>query len=147
MIRSQINVFERFGRITEQVEAAAVDGVNAAVHEAARVAQDHASIDLDLELIPAHGDVDGYTGGIKSKRTSSSGRQTPIARFFDQGTLGKRRRPTKRPRKTSWTVNRADTTYTAHRGQIEGKGIAPEGFFGKARAAGRRALLARIAQR
>lgn len=148
MIRSTLKVFEFFPQITARVEQAAVEGLNAAASEAAQVAQANASIDLQLQVQPAHGDVEGYSAGIVSRRqTSAAGKTTPIARFFDKGTLGKHRGTLKRPRKSSWTeTSPAGNPYTAHRGDIAGKGIDPEAFFGKARAAGRRKLLARIEQ-
>lgn len=144
MIRATVKVFEDFPRVTEQVERAAVHGLEAAVEVAAAVAQENASIDLELELVRPHGDVEGYSAGIKSK---AKGRAdgAPIARFFDKGTLGKHKGQLKRPRRPSWTAHsRNGTPYTAHRGDVAGKGIEAEGFFGKARAAGRRALKARI---
>jgi hypothetical protein len=96
-----------------------------------------------------HGTVDGYSAGIKSRRKSSQTRggkpnATPIAWMFDRGTLGNRTRRLKRPRKESWTSSRGGSPYTAHRRDIAGKGIKPERFFGKARAAGRAKLLERI---
>jgi hypothetical protein len=148
VIRSSVKVFQRFPEITQQVERAAREGLDEAAAEAAAVAQAGASIDLEAEVIAAHGDVVGYSAGIKSrKQTRTEGRTTPIAGFFDQGTLGKRTKGLKRPRKSSWTVQRGSGSYTAHRaGDLEGKGVAPERFFGKARTAGRRKLIARLAR-
>ena len=152
MITSQVKVFQRFPQVTRDVETAAKEGLEAAAVEAAAVAQAGASIDLEIEVVPVHGDISGYSAGIKARRTSSRGRRggtaeentTPIAWFFDRGTLGNRKRRLKRPRKESWTVTRGGATYTAHRRDIAGKGIQPERFFGKARTAGRRKLLERI---
>lgn len=153
-IRSGVKVFQRFPEITQRVETACKEGLDAAAAEAAVVAQASASIDLELEVQRAEGTVDGYSAGIKSNRTSSQGRHgygadlnaTPIAWMFDRGTLGKRRRKLKRPRKEQWAVTRGGKTHVAHRGDVEGKGIEPEGFFGKGRAAGRKKLLERINQ-
>jgi hypothetical protein len=148
VIRSSVKVFQRFPQITERVELAAREGLDEAAAEAAAVAQGGASIDLELEIIPAHGNVVGYSAGIKArKQTRTEGRTTPIAPFFDQGTLGKRTKRLKRPRKASWPVQRGSGSYTAHRaGDLADKGIAPERFFGRARRAGRLKLLARIAR-
>ena len=148
MIRSSVKVFQRFPEITARVEQACREGLDAAAAEAAAVAQAGASIQLELEEIPAHGDVDGYSAGIKSRRkTANPGRTTPIAIFFDKGTLGKRRGRLKQPgrREDQWPVKRG-AGYTAHRsGDLEGKGVEAERFFLKARTAGRAKLLDRIA--
>lgn len=149
MIRSTVKVFQRFPEITERVEQACREGLDAAATEAAGVAQVSASINLELDVLPAHGDVVGYSAGIKSRRkTSNPGRTTPIALFFDKGTLGKRRGRLKQPgrREESWTVRRGSSQYIARRaGDLEGKGVDAERFFVKARTAGRRKLLARLA--
>jgi hypothetical protein len=146
MMKATVKTFDKFPQVTARVEQSAVDGINDASREAALVAQAGASIDLEIEVIPAQMVADGYSGGIKSRKTTRTpGRATPIAVFFDQGTLGERTKPLKRPRKQSWQVKRKGTTYTAKRGPIErGKGIPAERFFTKARAAGKRALLAKI---
>jgi hypothetical protein len=148
MITSTVKIFDRFAEITDQVERAAVEGLDAAAREAASVAQANASIPLELEVKPAVGDVEGYSAGIKSrKKTRNQGRTTPIAHFFDEGTLGKRKKPPKRGRKGSWTVRQADGgSHTASRGDIDGRGIEPEHFFAKGRSAGRKKLLERIQQ-
>lgn len=154
MIRSQIKVFQRFPEITKRVEEACKEGLDLAAAEAAAVAQASASIDLKLEVMPAEGTVDGYSAGIKSRRTSSKGRrggtadqnETPIAWMFDRGTLGKRTKKLKQPRKESWPVTRKGTSHVAHRHDVTGKGIDAEHFFGKGRTAGRRKLLERINQ-
>jgi hypothetical protein len=148
-VSSQIKVFQRFPQVTRAVEVMAKEGLEAAAVEAAAVAQAGASIDLEVEVVPVHGDVNGYSAGIKSRKKSSQTRggnpnATPIAWFFDRGTLGNRTRRLKRPRKESWTSSRGGTTYTAHRGDVAGKGIKPERFFGKARTVGRAKLLERI---
>lgn len=150
MIESTVKLFDRFPQITEEVERAAVAGLDAAAREAADVAQANATIDLELEVEPAAGDVDGYSAGIKSRKTTRNpGRSTPIAGFFDGGTLGGRTRPLKRPRKSAWRVRASARAqaHTATRRDVTGKGIEAEGFFGKARAAGRRALLRTIDRR
>jgi hypothetical protein len=148
-VSSQIKVFQRFPQVTRAVEDMAKEGLEMAAIEAAAVAQGSASIDLEVEVVPVHGDVSGYSAGIKSRRKSSQTRggkanATPIAWFFDRGTLGNRTRRLKRPRRESWTSSRGGTPYTAHRGDVAGKGIKPERFFGKARTAGRAKLLERI---
>jgi hypothetical protein len=146
VIRSQVKLFEQFGKVTEQVERLAVEGLNAAAREAAQVAQTHASFDLELEVIPAHDDVDGYSAGIKSRKQGRSS-AVLIAGFFDKGTLGKRtaKLGARSRRKESWEVKRDTGGYTAKRHEITAEmGVEAQHFFGKARAAGRRAMLARI---
>lgn len=150
MIRSKVQVVNNFGRVTEAVNELARAAVDAAAAAAAPVADSTSSIDLDLAVVAARGDIDGYSAGIRSRRkTSNEGQTTPIALFFDKGTLGKRKKPLKQPgrREESWPVKRGKAGYTAHRGDVDGKGIAPEGFFGKARAAGRRAMVAALQRR
>lgn len=147
MIRAAIRVTDRFPLVTARVEQLARQAVDEAAAAAAETAQAEASIDLELELTAATGDLDGYSAGITSRKQTRNPKQTTrIATFFDGGTLGKRKKALKQPgrRETSWQVKRGDSVYTAQRGDIEGKGVDPEGFFGKARTAGRRALKARI---
>lgn len=149
MIRSKVQVVNNFARVTARVDELALESVAAAAEAAAPVAEAGSSIDLQLQVVPAQGDLDGYSAGIRSRRkTSNPGQTTPIALFFDKGTLGKRRKALKQPgrREESWTVKRRRSSYTAHRGSPAGKGIAPQGFFGKARAAGRAALLRSLAR-
>jgi hypothetical protein len=148
VIRSSVKVFQRFPEITQRVELAAREGLDEAAAEAAAVAQAGASINLELEIIGARGDVVGYSAGITSrKQTRTEGKTTPIAWFFDRGTLGKRTKALKRPRKNEWTVNRGGSSYVATRSSdLEGKGVTAERFFGPARTAGRRKLLARLAR-
>jgi hypothetical protein len=140
MFRAQIKVFDRFPEITAQVEQLARVAVDQAARTAAETAQAGASIDLELELIPAHGYVEGYAAGIRSNKKGQRG--TRIAPFFDGGTLGGRKKALKGARRASWTVNRGGGSYTAHRGDIDGKGIKAERFFLKARLAGRRSMAA-----
>lgn len=145
MFTATVKGFQRFPEITADIERLVKIALDEAAVEAAAVANASASIRLELEEHGAQGTVDGYSSGIKSRRkTSVPGRTTPIAEFFNDGTLGKRTRALKRPRKQQWTVNRGGTSYVAHRGDITGEGIAAERFFQKARAAGKRVLVERI---
>lgn len=146
---ARFNMFEQgFSRITGEVEALAVESLEAAAAAAGAAAQANASIDLKIEVVPAHPVADGYSAGIKSRKTTSTpGKSTPIARFFDDGTLGHRKLPLKQPRKGSWTVKRKTGAHVAHRGDIDGKGIPAEGFFAKARVAGRAEMLQRIREK
>jgi hypothetical protein len=144
VIRSKVQVVNNFAKVTAAVDKLALEAVAAAADAALPVAEAGSSIDLKLEVVPAQGDIDGYSAGIRSRKyTSNPDQTTPIALFFDKGTLGKRKKPLKQPgrREESWQVKRGSSAYTAHRGDVEGKGLPPEGFFGKARSAGRAALL------
>jgi hypothetical protein len=149
LFRSTVKTFNRFPEVTELVKRASANGLRAATRTAAAVAQENATIDLEIEQVAPRGDLEGYSAGIKARKHSSTpGDTTPIAVFFDQGTLGKRTRPLKRGRKSSWTQRNpgGGGTHTASRGDIEGKGIEAQHFFPKARTAGRRTLLAKIKQ-
>jgi hypothetical protein len=147
VIQARVNAFaEGFSRITADVEERITQGLDDGAAKAAEVAQENASIDLQIRVIPPGAAADARGAGIASgiradKTTRNSKKTTPIARFFDQGTLGKRRGPLKQSRKDSWTVDRGGSTYTAHRRDIDGKGVEPEGFFRKAQTAGRQKLI------
>lgn len=147
MIRATVKTFSFFPQYIEAVDRLAHDGVQHAAEVGAQVAQANASIDLELAILPARAAGSAYIAGIKAhKQTRTPGRTTPIAVFFDGGTLGGRHKALKRPRKSSWTEKKQATgsVYTAHRGDVSGKGIPAERFFGKARRAGRAALLEQI---
>lgn len=144
MITATVKGWELFDRVDADVERLCLAAVKDAVEVAAAEAQ-AASKTLDLEIdTDVRPTVDGVQGSIVSrKRGSKSG--VRLAPFFDRGTLGEHHGKLKRNRRSSWQVTRGGTTYTAKRGAIEpGEGIPAEGFFGKARSAGRKALLARI---
>jgi hypothetical protein len=128
MIRSTVTVHDQFGQISQRVAALARASTLAGAEAAAQVAQQNASIDLEIELVTPHQDPDGVAAGIRSQKKGNRG--TRIAGFFDQGTLGNRRKKTKRPGRASWTVS--------------GKGIKPERFFPKAKAAGRKAMIEKL---
>jgi hypothetical protein len=149
MIRSRLVVRDSFGRLNELLEQKAIAGLNAAAQTASRVAQEDASIDLELETIPAHPSEAAYSAGITSrKRSRSDG--SKLATYFDKGTLGKRRAKlgARSKRKDSWKVNRGGAGYVAHRHELDPeKGIAAENFFAKARTAGRRALIDAVRSR
>jgi hypothetical protein len=153
-IRATIKTFAidprlAFPEMADEVDVLARNAVQAGIEEGAAVAQASASIDLKLERVEAHPDptVEGYSGGIRSRATSSvKGSTTPIATFFDKGTLGNRRGRLKRGRKGAWTQRNPDSseTHVAHRGDVEGKGIPAERFFTKAKAAGRAKMLEQV---
>lgn len=145
MLTATVKGFEKFQDVNADIDALCLAALEEAAAEAAQVAQASSSVPLEIEVARAAGDVEGFSSGIRSKKTGKEG--VRIAPFFDGGTLAGRRRKLKQAgrRRDEWQVNRAGTAYTAHRHPIvEGEGIPAEGFFGKARAAGKRKLLARI---
>lgn len=149
MIRASVRTISRFPAVALEIDETAARVVNAASETMATVAQANASIDLKIKVIRAKRTETGWAGGIKATRqTSTAGKTTPIAHFFDRGTLGNRTVPTKRPRKQSWRVNRRGSTYTAHRRPVsEASGVRAEHFFVKARAAGRAAAVSTLSTR
>lgn len=138
MIRSEIKVFDEFDRVTDFVKLKTRAGLDHAAREGKSVAdaqQGSIASRGPFKTIPAHGTESGFASGIKGN---------PLVRIFDKGTLGKRRAQPKRPRKDTWQVTRKGTTYTAHRGETAGKGIAARNILSPARLAGRKALLSFI---
>lgn len=145
MFRSQITIHDNLAGVTAHVEELARRATLAAAEAAAAAAQAGSSIDLQLELISPHPDFEGFVAGIRSRKKGRAS-TVEIARFFDGGTLGGRKRALKRPRRESWTVKRSSGPYTAHRHDVAGKGIPAERFFLKARVAGRRAMVSVVKQ-
>lgn len=135
MIKSTVKVFQDFPRITALIEARTIEACDAAAEAGVAVARERAAGVSDVEIVPTRPTVNGYASGIKFEKF--------IWRFFDKGTLGKHVGKLKRNRRETWTVNR-DNPYVAHRGDIQGKGIAPRRISSPARTAGRRALIARL---
>jgi len=143
MFTATVKGFQRFPIVTADIEELCVAGLRDAAEAAAAVAQAGASIDLDLEIKPPVGTVDGFSAGIRSKREGKDGAR--LAPIFDEGTLGQKRGKLKGRRKDSWQVNRRGASYTAKRHPITPvEGHTAERFFPHARAAGRKALLARL---
>lgn len=137
--------FDRFPEVNADIDALCIAALTDAADAAAAVAAASATIDLDLEVDHASPDVlvEGFSSGIRSRKTGK--RNTRIALFFDEGTLGQHRGKLKGGRRSSWNVSRASGSYQAHRHDIKPvEGIRAQRFFPKARAAGRKALLARI---
>jgi len=150
VFRSTVKTFNAFPQVTAQVRRVSRDALDKASAAAAAAAQANSKHRLDIEVIPAGEDLEGYSAGIKSRRlTDVEGKTTPIALFLDEGTLGKRKRPLKRGRKSSWTQRNpgGSGTHTATRQDVSGKGIEGEHFFPKARSAGRKVLLTQIKEK
>jgi len=144
MITATVKGFQKFSVINEDIERLSLAALDEAAWIAAETAQAGASINLDIEVIPATIGVEAVTSGIVSRKTGRKS-EVRIAGFFDQGTLSGRSRALKRPRRDHWSVRRGSSSYTATRHAIaDGEGIKAERFFGRARSAGRKTLLARI---
>lgn len=141
MFTATVKGFQRFPEITADIEKLVAVALDEAMVEAATVAEGGSSISLELERIPAHGTVGGFSSGIKSRKQGHAS-SVLIAEFFNDGTLGKRTKKLKRPRRESWQTSRG----TDRRGDVTGKGISPQRFFQAARSAGRRVLIERIDQ-
>lgn len=138
MIKSEIRVHEEFDRVTAAVKAKTRYALEHAAREGKSVAdaaQGSISSRGSFKVIPVHGTESGFESGIKGN---------PLVRIFDKGTLGKRKSAPERPRKDTWKVKRKGTEYTAHRGDVEGKGIAPRNILAPAQRAGRKALISFI---
>lgn len=141
MIRSHIDLTDRMGEITIELERRTVVALNEAAIEAARVADAAANTPKPIAhfaAVPAVNVGDGYASAVRT---------TPLTRIFDHGSLGKRNARLKEDRREpEWEVKRGSNPYTAHRGDIEGKGIAPRNILNAARRAGRRILIDRLAR-
>lgn len=140
MTTARVNVVDRFGEITIELERIAVAALDDAAEEARTVADaaaNHSKPIAHFTVIPAHNIGTGYRSGVKAG---------PLTHIFDHGSLGKRDAPLKRGRaKPSWEVKRGSNPYTAHRhDDLTGKGVAPRGILAAARKAGRLILIARL---
>lgn len=144
MIRASIQISDQFAGLHERVEQLARQTTLAGATAAAAAAQENASLDLELRIIEPQQDPDGAAAGIRAEKTGARGAR--IARFFDQGTLGKRRKKVKRPGRDHWTVRRGGGSYTAERQDVAGKGIDPQHFFAAAKTAGRKAMAEKLRQ-
>lgn len=136
MITSTVNGVQRFGEITAEIEKHVIRGLEIAAEEGTVVAEGLAGKYTPFRPGPVRGTIDGYESGVVAENKL-------LGRVFDKGTLGKRKgnlSPRSR-RKSTWQVTRRGATYTAHRGNIEGKGVEGTQWGGKTRSAGRKALL------
>lgn len=140
---SRVDVFDHFARIDEFVERRSKQALDAAARRAATVfEQQSGSHDFGVEIVPAHGDFNGFSSGIRVRNK--------LYHVFDHGSLGSRRgRRLKDPRrKETWEVRQRRRRYTAHRHpealtQAD-KGVAPLNLTNPARTAGRKTLLAEL---
>jgi hypothetical protein len=135
-VKSTIRTFDYFPALTAEIEARTRAALVAAAEAGMEVANEKAadiSTKIHFRVLPVHETTEGLSAGIKSS--------TPLFRIFDKGSLGKHRGHLKRGRKSSWDVKRRGSSYTAHRGDVEGKGIEPRDITNPARAAGRKALI------
>ena len=133
MAVTTVKLFYHWEVIDQQVKLLAREGLAAAASSAL----------AEIEGIWPHGGmhterVEATVSGFKSG-VSAAHDKKHIAHFHDHGTLGNFRRGTrtepKRQRKRNYKMTREDGTPT---------GIVAKRFYGKGRAAGRRALLRRL---
>lgn len=137
MITSTVKVFEHFPEVTRAVEQLAIRALEEAARVGARTAEQLAAPGLKgrarMEVIRAHGELDGYASGFRS--TAKGQRGEPIARFHDGGTYGHHKGPLKRPRRP-----RAQKVPDTDPKTGKTTGVPALGFFGAGRREGRRAL-------
>jgi hypothetical protein len=144
LITATVKGFQKFSVINEDIERLSLAALDEAAAVAAEAAQANASIDLEIEVVPATVGVEAVTSGIISRKQGRTS-EVRIAPFFDRGTLAGHQGALKRPGHGSWSVRRKGSTYQAQRHPVtDGEGIKAERFFSRARSAGRRALLARV---
>lgn len=145
MITSTIKTFERFPELTAEVEALTLRALEEAAKDGQAVADERADGVTTFNVIPAHRTATGFASGLRARNS--------IWRVFDKGSLGKRGARLKRPnlRAAAWTVRPGESNrsgpYTAHRGDVEGKGIAARQISNPARTAGRHALIEALRRR
>lgn len=139
MIKSRVDVTDRFAQVTLEIERRTIRALNAAAVEAAKVADRQANTPKPIArfvVIPARNIGDGFRSAVKAG---------PLARIFDHGSLGKRDAKLKQQRpKPSWQVNRGTNPYLARRGDTSDEGIEPRKILTPARKAGRAVLLSRL---
>lgn len=125
-VHTKVDVANRFPQMTEQISRLARDSATEAARVGAEVAQQRASQRGigGITAGTAAGSVDGWVAYFVSTH--------PATWFQSFGTLGNRRRPLKQPPRTNRT-------------RAPGTGIVPLNFLAAGRAAGRRAMLERIA--
>jgi hypothetical protein len=146
MIKSTVDLRDNFGNVTQLMRRKSLQALEEAAEEGQRTAERQAvtaagrRVSTFFTIHPHADGRDGFVSGIKHKN--------PLANIFDKGSLGKRTARLKNPgrRKTDWPVKRGANPYVAHRGDTTGEGVAPLSIYTKARAAGRRALLAALAR-
>ena len=129
LVKSRVDVYSQFGRLTRELDDLARDAVAIAAREGANVAGQIAA-------------ERSKTGQMASMRVSSPSRTpdgwtasftspVPYAWHQNYGTLGNRRKPLKQSPRTGRT-------------RQPGTGIEPLRFLDAGRSAGRRAMIAHI---
>lgn len=130
MAKATVKLWKDFPAITDEVRKMAVVALERAESEAlATINREWDGGDFREE------GVSPTLSGFKSGVSAGPGKKH-IAQFHDHGTLGHFRRGSrtepKRPRKKAYKMTRADGSPT---------GIKAQRFYGKGRAAGKRAML------
>ena len=143
MIQTKVSLDDHFQVVTAAVRRKSLQALEDAAQAGARDATEHARTEAGhtvstFRVVHPRADGTGYVSGIKANNR--------LLNIFDKGSLGKRTAPLKQAgrRKPFWQVNRGTNPYTARRGDTAGEGIAPLNVKTRARAAGRRALIAAL---
>ena len=137
MLRANIQGFQQFDRITDEVERIVVreldEAAKVGADEARKVASTRSKSGLmaDFKPIRAHGTADGYAAGFANDQDAF------YDRFQNDGTLGSRTRQVK----ASTQRRRQSASGAARYAKVSGRaGIAPLRFL----EAGRSKALARL---
>lgn len=138
MITATVTVHDRFPQLGDDVDALVVHALNAGAEKAAQTAHDIASRRsktgkmADFQPIPAAGDLDGFTAGIRNHPDAW------YDRFQNYGTAGRRRRKLK----ASTLRHRQSRSGTLRQERFgQNPGIEPLRFLDAARREGRREML------
>ena len=134
-----VDLRERFQEITVLLEERTKLALSGAALEATSVANAVGGKYANFKYVAVHPIPDGWESAVEVDNRL-------LANIYDKGTLGKHTGKLKQPgrRKASWTVKQRNRTYTAHRRDVTGKGVKGTGWRNKARAAGRKVLLAEV---
>lgn len=133
MARSTVKLYKNFDVVNDEIKRLARAGLEAAADQALETINGewpHGGFHTER----VEGTVDGFKSGVSAQYDKKH-----IAHFHDHGTLGSFRRGSrtepKRPRKRKYSMTRKDGSPT---------GIRAKRFYGKGRAAGKRALLRKL---
>lgn len=130
MAKTTVKLYKQFDKVTDDIKVMAKVGLERAA-DAALTTINNEWPHGDFRTERVEGTIDGFKSGV-----SAGPGKKHIAHFHDHGTLGHFRRGTrtepKRARKRNYKLVREDGTPT---------GIKDKRFYGKGRAAGKRALL------
>jgi len=143
VIRATVDVRDDFHKVTDAMRHKSIQALEQAAQAGHVAAQEAARTEAgktvsSFFVVHPTGTHEGFVAGLKAKNR--------LINIYEKGSLGKRQAALKNPgrRKPLWEVKRGTNPYVAHRGDTTGEGIAPLHILTRARAAGRRALLAAL---